>query len=45
MVTDSTIILRWWRNLGKEKRKEIMTEKGIKVMTYELIKTIYNENK
>ena len=37
-------ILLWWKNLGKEKRKEIMTEKGITVMTYELIKTIYNES-
>lgn len=38
-----TNILRWWRDLSKEKRKEIMGEKGISVMTYELIKTIYGE--
>lgn len=44
MVTDSTIILRWWRDLGKEKRKEIMNEKGIKAITYSEIKTIYNES-
>jgi len=38
-----THILKFWRDLGKEKRKEIMTEKGIKAITYEQIKTIYNE--
>lgn len=40
-----TEILRWWRDLGKDKRKEIMTERKIKAITYEEIKTIYNENK
>jgi len=39
------VILRYWRNLSKTQKQEIMSEKGIKEITYEQIKTIYNENK
>lgn len=37
------IILRYWRNLSKSQKQEIMSEKGIKSITYEQIKKIYYE--
>lgn len=39
-----TEILKYWRDLGKETRKELMQKHSIKKITYEQIKIIYNEN-
>ena len=39
-----TEILRYWRDLPKSQKREIMSGKGIKSITYDQIKNIYNEN-
>ena len=44
MVPEMTLVLRLWRNKTKEQKEEIKTKYGIKVMTYDHIKNIYNEN-
>lgn len=45
METDQSKILRWWRDLPKENKTQIMTELNIKAISYEQIKTIYNEQR
>lgn len=35
--------LLWWRNLSKEEKQSLMTERNIKAITYSDIKTVYAE--
>lgn len=37
-------ILLWWRNLSKEEKQSLMTERNIKAITYSDIKEIYEGN-
>lgn len=36
--------LLWWRNLSKEEKESLMTERNIKAITYSDIKEIYKNN-
>lgn len=36
--------LLWWRNLSKEEKQSLMTERNIKAITFGQIKEIYEGN-
>lgn len=38
-------ILLWWRNLSKEEKQSLMTERNIEAITFCQIKEIYLERK
>jgi len=40
-----TEINRYWNKLPKSQKQKIMSEKGIKAITYDQIKKIYNDKK